>query len=101
MCMCSEAQSCQTVCSLWTVAGQTPLSMEFSRQKYWSGLLFPTPGDLPDPGIEPASLVSLVLVNSLPLHHLGSLKVVDQPLIKLPGKLKHKSNKAISVHSKY
>ena len=36
----------------WTVARQTPLSMEFSRQEYWSGLLFPTPGDLPDPGIE-------------------------------------------------
>jgi len=36
----------------WTVARQTPLSMEFSRQESWSGLLFPTPGDLPDPGIE-------------------------------------------------
>ena len=34
---------------------QTPLSMEFSRQKYWSGLPFPSPGDLPDPGIEPVS----------------------------------------------
>ena len=37
----------------WTVAHQAPLSMEFSRQEYWSGLLFPSPGDLPDPGIEP------------------------------------------------
>ena len=36
----------------WTVAHQTPLSMGFSRQKYWSGLLFPSPGDLPDPGIK-------------------------------------------------
>ena len=36
----------------WTVAWQAPLSMEFSRQEYWSGLLFPSPGDLPDPGIE-------------------------------------------------
>ena len=36
-----------------TVATQVPLSMEFSRQEYWSGLLFPLPGDLPDPGIEP------------------------------------------------
>ena len=39
----------------WTVARQTPLSMGFSRQQYWSGLPFPSPGDLPDPGIEPTS----------------------------------------------
>ena len=39
----------------WTVAHQAPLSMEFSRQEYWSGLPFPSPGDLPDPGIEPGS----------------------------------------------
>ena len=39
----------------WTVAYQTSQSMGFSRQEYWSGLLFPSPGDLPDPGIEPAS----------------------------------------------
>ena len=38
-----------------TVAYQTPHSMEFSRQKYWSGLPFPSPGDLPNPGIEPGS----------------------------------------------
>ena len=39
----------------WTVACQAPLSMRFSRQEYWSGLSFPSPGDLPDPGIEPGS----------------------------------------------
>ena len=39
----------------WTVAHQAPLSMEFSRQEYWSGLPFPSPGDLLDPGIEPGS----------------------------------------------
>ena len=37
----------------WTVAYQAPPSMGFSRQQYWSGLPFPSPGDLPDPGIEP------------------------------------------------
>ena len=37
----------------WTVAHQAPLSMGFSRQEYWSGLPFPSQGDLPDPGIEP------------------------------------------------
>ena len=39
----------------WTTAYQAPLSMEFSRQQYWSGLPFPSPGDLPKPGIEPGS----------------------------------------------
>ena len=39
----------------WTVAHQAPLSMEFSRQEYWSGLPFPAPEDLPDSGIEPGS----------------------------------------------
>ena len=39
----------------WTVAYQAPLSVEFSRQEYWSGLPYPSPGDLPDPGIEPRS----------------------------------------------
>ena len=50
---CSE-----TLVTPWTVARQAPLSMEFPRQEYWSGLTFPPPGDLPDPGIEPTSLVS-------------------------------------------
>ena len=43
--------------SPWTVAHQAPPSIGFSRQEYWSGLLFPSPGDLPDPGIEPGSPV--------------------------------------------
>ena len=45
----------------WTVASQTPLSMEVSRQEYWSGLPFPSPGNLPDPGIKPASPASPAL----------------------------------------
>ena len=47
--------------TLWTVAHQAPLSMGFCRQEYWSGLLCPSPGDLPDPGIEPESLMSPAL----------------------------------------
>ena len=39
----------------WTGAHQAPLSMEFSSQEYWSGLPFPSPGDLPHPGIEPGA----------------------------------------------
>ena len=45
----------------WTVAWQTSLSMGFSRQEYWNGLLCLPPGDLPDPGIEPMSLMSAAL----------------------------------------
>ena len=45
----------------WTIAHQTPLSMEFSRQEYWNGLPFTTLGDLPDPGIEPSCSVSPAL----------------------------------------
>ena len=44
--------------NLWAVACQAPVSMGFFRQEYWSGLLCPPPGDLPDPGMEPASLKS-------------------------------------------
>ena len=51
-------QSCQTLTALWTVAHQALLSVEFSRQEYWSGLPFPIPGNLPNPGIEPMSPVS-------------------------------------------
>ena len=51
--------SCQVVsksfATPWTVARQAPLSMQFLRQEYWSGLLFASPGDLPDPGTEPLS----------------------------------------------
>ena len=54
----TRARLCAT---LWTVACQAPLSMGFSRQEYWSGLPCPPPGDLPNPGIEPASLMSPAL----------------------------------------
>ena len=47
--------------TLWTLARQSPLFMGFSRQEYWSRLLFPPPGDLHDPGIQPASLASPAL----------------------------------------
>ena len=48
-------QLCSTLCDPWPVAHQAPLSMGFSREEYWSGLPFPSPGDLPKPGIEPMS----------------------------------------------
>ena len=52
------AQSCPSLWDPWTVARQAPLSMGFSRLEYWSGLPCPPPGDLPDPGIKPASPMS-------------------------------------------
>ena len=54
----------------WTVARQAPLSMGFSRQEYWSGLPFPSPGDLPLPGIKPVS--PAWQADSLLLSHQGS-----------------------------
>ena len=54
------------------------LSMEFPRQGYWNGLLFPSPGDLPDPGIKPKS--PALQADSLPLNHQGSS---DQRLLLL------------------
>ena len=54
-------QSFQLCVTLWTVAHQATLSMGFSRQEYWNGLLCPPPGDLPHPGTEPASLMSPAL----------------------------------------
>ena len=63
----------QLFATLWTVICHTPLSIGFSRQEYWSGLPFPPPEDLPDPGIKPKSHVSPALkVDSLLLSHQGS-----------------------------
>ena len=64
------AKSCLTLATPQTVACQVLLSMGFSRQEYWNGLQFPSPGDLPDPGIEPVS--SVLQADSLPLSHQGS-----------------------------
>ena len=80
-----------------TVACQAPLSVEFSRQEYWSGLPFPSPGNLPHPGIKPGS--PALQADSLPsespekcpqdamgfLHLLGSLLPWSTPSIPHPG----------------
>ena len=47
------AKSCLTLATPWTISHQAPLSIGFSRQEYWNGLPFPSPGDLSDPGIKP------------------------------------------------
>ena len=57
-------KSCPTIATPWTVVCQDLLFMGFSRQEYWSRLPFPSPGDIPDPGIEPSS--PSLQVDSLP-----------------------------------
>ena len=64
----------------WTVARQAPLSMGFPRQEYWSGLLFSSPGDFPDPEIEP--MFPAWQVDSLPLSYLESSVFLFIMLIK-------------------
>ena len=69
LCVLSRFGRVQLCATLWTVASQAPLFMGFSRQEYWSGLPCPSPEDLPDPAIEPASLTSPALAAaSLPLE---------------------------------
>ena len=59
--LCLVTQSCLTLATPWIVAHWAPLSMGFSRQEYWNGMPFSSPGDLPDPGIETACLMSPAL----------------------------------------
>ena len=72
-CSCLATKSYPTLCNPKTVALQAPLSMQFPRQEYWRGLPFPSPGALPDPGIEPMS--SAWQADFLPLSQLGSPKI--------------------------
>ena len=63
MLCCAKSLNCvQLFVTLWTVSCQAPQSVGFPRQEYWNGLPFPSPGDLPDPGIKLESLTSPVLV---------------------------------------
>ena len=74
-CLCAQSLwSCPTLCDPMDCSAlQTPLFMGFPRQEYWNGLPCPSPGNLPNPGIEPESSASPVLqVDSLPLSHRGS-----------------------------
>ena len=62
-CVCKAFSVVSDSVTLWAIAHQASLSMEFPRQEHWSGLPFLSPGDLPDPGIELASLVSPALAS--------------------------------------
>ena len=73
--LCQMRDCVQLFATPWTVAYQALLSMGFYRQEYWSGLPFPSPGDLPNPGIEPISPVASSLqADSLPLEPSGPLQ---------------------------
>ena len=69
--------------SLWTIAHQAPLSMGFSRQEYWSGLSFSSPGDLPDPGIEPSSTMSPALAGGFFTTSTTWQKYVNHELLDI------------------
>ena len=72
------AQSCLTLVTPWIAAHQAPLSMGFPRQEYWSGLLFPSPGDPSDPGIKPG--LPALLAGSLPSEPPGKPKQANHAL---------------------
>ena len=73
VCVLSCFRHVRLVATLWTIAHQAALSMGFPRQEYWSGLPCSPPGDLPNPGIEPANAATPALqADSLPLSHWGS-----------------------------
>ena len=61
LCVLSHFSHVQLGATRWTIACRVPLSMGFSRQEYWSGLPFPSPGDLPNPGLKPVYLMSHAL----------------------------------------
>ena len=80
-CVCAQSLSrVRLFVTLWTVAHQAPLSMGFPRQECWSGLPFPSPGDLPDSGMEPASPLAPTLAGGFfTLSHLGSPTKAQDP----------------------
>ena len=73
-------QSCLIHATLWTIAHQALLSMEFSKQEYWSGLPCPSPGDFPDPGIEPAYFTYLALAGGFFTPESESCSVTSDSL---------------------
>ena len=86
LCCCAQYSVTYDSATPQTVARQAPLSMGLSRQEHWSGLPFPTPGDLPNPGIKPESLVSPalaggffsteppVMYTNVKIHRMGLLR---------------------------
>ena len=92
---------CLTLVTPWTVACQVPLSMEFSKQESWSGLPFPSPGDLPDPGIKPRT--PAMQADSLPTELPGDSQIymfTRAILVHRTFIIKYQTNSPIIVLSK-
>ena len=85
-----------TLATLWIVAHQTPLSMGFSRQDYWSGFQFPSPGHLPHPETKPVS--STLTEGSLPLIHHRSPKINHHQVVFV---IHQKRNNSNGIHSDF
>ena len=79
----SVAQFSRLFVVLWTMARQAPLSVGFPRQEYWNGVLFPTPRDLPDPGMVPFFLVSPAL--AAVFQSLSRVQLCDPMDCSMPG----------------
>ena len=89
-CVCAKLlQSCLTLATLWMVALQAPLFMGLSRQVYWSGLPCPPPGDFPNPGIKPTSLMSPALTTGFFTTSATGVKVIEAISWPGPGKILH------------
>ena len=84
--LCLRTQLCQLFAAPWTVAHQAPLSMGFSRQEHWRGHPFPSPGHLPDPGIEPGSpaLQAGSLSSEPPGNWTGCWGVTEHIFLEMP-----------------
>ena len=103
VCMCCMLNHVQLFMIPWTVACQTPLSVEFSRQECWSGLLFPSLGDLPDLGIKSAFLASPALAGSFfttwasfagsPMYRQLYLSIIEITSIALYGDRRNVKNR--------
>ena len=106
----SESVSCSVMSdsvTLWTVPYQAPLSMEFSSKEYWSGLPFPPPGDLPNPGIKPSLLHLLLWLGYLnggggapftKVRFLISLKSMEDLITHGPSLLEPSRNRPFGGH---
>ena len=81
MCVCT--QSCPTLVNPWTITCQVHLSMGFFWQEYWSGLPFPSPGDLPNPEIEPVSPASLALAGRFFFNHYATWESLYLTIVNL------------------
>ena len=78
------AKLCLTLMTPWTITRQAPLSLGFSRQEYWSGLPFPSPGDLPTPGIEPRSpalQADSLLTKLVVFYRLNKLPYIETDML--------------------